>query len=262
MSSASVLSPVLALRGIGKSYGAVVALDGVNLDLHAGEVLAICGDNGAGKSTLIKIVSGAQEPSVGTLTLRGETVRLRSPHDALAKGIATIYQDLALAPRLSIAENVFMGAELTRPLGLPFLRILDKARMAAEARSYLSRLSVAIDDMRRPVERLSGGQRQAVAISRALRWNAGIIIMDEPTAALGVKDTGQVLDLVRKLKADGRTVILISHSMRDVVALATRVAILSRGRKVVDRSIAGLDADDLSHLIMTAASGHGETVAA
>jgi simple sugar transport system ATP-binding protein len=207
-------------------------------------------------------VSGAQEASVGTLTLRGETVCLRSPHDALAKGIATIYQDLALAPRLSIAENVFMGAELTRPLGLPFLRILDKTRMATEARGYLSRLSVAIEDMRRPVERLSGGQRQAVAISRALRWNAEVIIMDEPTAALGVKETGQVLDLVRKLKADGRTVILISHSMRDVVALATRVVILSRGRKVVDRPIEGLDADDLSHLIMTAAARPGEAVAA
>jgi ABC-type sugar transport system ATPase subunit len=153
-----------------------------------------------------------------------------------------------------------MGAELTRPLGLPFLRILDKRRMAAEAKSYLSRLSVSIDDMRRPVERLSGGQRQAVAISRALRWNAALIVMDEPTAALGVKETGQVLDLVRKLKAEGRTVILISHNMRDVVALATRVVILSRGRKIVDRPIDGLDADDLSRMIMTAATRPAEAL--
>src|SRR5215217_6242803 len=131
MVPASTSSPILSLRGIGKRYGAVVALEAIDLDLYAGEVLAICGDNGAGKSTLIKIVSGAQVASGGTLALRGEVVRLRSPHDALVKGIATIYQDLALASRLSIAENVFMGAELTRPLGLPVLRILDKARMAA-----------------------------------------------------------------------------------------------------------------------------------
>jgi ABC-type sugar transport system ATPase subunit len=143
-----------------------------------------------------------------------------------------------------------MGAEITRPLLFPFLRVLDKKRMARDARAYLSRLSVTIDDMARPVERLSGGQRQAVAISRALRWNAEIIIMDEPTAALGVKETAQVLDLIRKLKAEGRTVILISHNMRDVVALADRVAILGAGRKYVDRPLDGLGADDLSHLIM------------
>ncbi len=249
---------VLSLRRVGKSYGPVLALSEVDLDLRRGEVLAICGDNGAGKSTLIKIVSGAEQATAGTMTLRGEAVHFRSPHDALSKGVATIYQDLALAPRLSIAENVFMGAELTRSLGLPFIRVLDKARMAADSRGYLGRLSVVVDDMRRPVERLSGGQRQAVAISRALRWNADIIIMDEPTAALGVKETAQVLDLVRRLKAEGRTVILISHNMRDVVALATRVAILSRGRKVVDRSIDGLDADDISHMIMTAASRPSE----
>jgi len=164
--------------------------------------------------------------------------------------VATIYQDLALAMRLSIAQNVFMGAELTRPLLFRFLRVLDKKKMAQDARAYLSRLSVSIDDMARPVERLSGGQRQAVAISRALRWNADIIIMDEPTAALGVKETAQVLDLIRKLKAEGRTVILISHNMRDVVALADRVAILGGGQKYVDRPLDGLTADDLSHLIM------------
>ena len=189
------------------------------------------------------------------MTLRGEAVRFRSPHDALTHGVATIYQDLALAMRLSIAQNVFMGAELTRPLLLPFLRVLDKKRMAAQAQAYLARLAVAIDDMARPVERLSGGQRQAVAISRALRWNAEIIIMDEPTAALGVKETAQVLDLVRKLKAEGRTVILISHNMADVVALADRVAILGGGRKYVDRTLDGLSADDLSHLIMNRNAG-------
>jgi ABC-type sugar transport system ATPase subunit len=244
--------PIFAMRSVGKNYGAVQALSGIDLDVHAGEVLAICGDNGAGKSTLIKIMSGAEAPTAGTIRLRGKEVRFGSPHDALEQGVATIYQELALAPRLSIAANVFMGAELTRSLGLPFLRVLDKARMAQEARSYLRRLSVQIDDMARPVERLSGGQRQAVAISRALRWNAEIIIMDEPTAALGVKETAQVLDLVRHLKAEGRTVILISHNMRDVVALASRVAVLKSGRKLHDLPIDGLSADDISHMIMSA----------
>jgi ABC-type sugar transport system ATPase subunit len=159
-------------------------------------------------------------------------------------------QDLALAPRLSIAQNVFMGSELTRPLLLPFLRVLDKKRMAQEARGFLKQLSVTVEDMDRPVERLSGGQRQAVAISRALRWKAEIIIMDEPTAALGVKETALVLDLIRKLKADGRTVLLISHNMRDVVALADRVVIMGAGRKYVDQPLGDLSADDLSRMIM------------
>jgi simple sugar transport system ATP-binding protein len=251
---------MLSLRGVAKSYGAVQALSEVDLDLYPGEVLALCGDNGAGKSTLIKLVSGAEEPSAGSMSLRGEPVRFASPHEALLRGIATIYQDLALAPRLSITENVFMGAELTRAFGLPFLRFLDKRRMAAQARDYLSRLEVRLDDVWRAVERLSGGQRQAVAISRALRWNAEIIIMDEPTAALGVRETAQVLDLIRRLQADGRTIILITHNMRHVVALASRVIILSRGAKVVDRPVEGLQADDISHMIMTA--GRSATVAA
>ncbi len=223
----------------------------VELDIIAGEVVAICGDNGAGKSSLIKVISGAEEASSGTLQMRGRQVVFASPHDALHHGVATIYQDLALAPRLSIAQNVFMGSELTRPLLLPFLRVLDKKRMAQEARGFLKQLSVTVEDMDRPVERLSGGQRQAVAISRALRWKAEIIIMDEPTAALGVKETALVLDLIRKLKADGRTVLLISHNMRDVVALADRVVIMGAGRKYVDQPLGDLSADDLSRMIMT-----------
>lgn len=242
---------LLSLRGIGKSYGPVVAVREVDLDIFAGEVVAICGDNGAGKSSLIKVISGAEEPTAGTLSMRGKPVAFGSPHDALSHGVATIYQDLALAPRLAIYQNVFMGSELTRPVLLPFLRVLDKKKMIAESRRFLSQLSVAITDMTRPVERLSGGQRQAVAISRALRWNAEIIIMDEPTAALGVKETALVLDLIRKLKSDGHTVLLISHNMRDVVALADRVVIMGAGRKFVDRPIDGLSADDLSHMIMS-----------
>ncbi len=243
-------SPIaLSLRQVRKSYGAVEALKGVDLDVPEGRVMAICGDNGAGKSTLIRIISGAQEPSGGELSLGGKRAIFRSPHDALVQGIATIYQDLALAPRLSIWENVFMGAELVRHIGP--LRVLDKRRMAEEARGYLQRLSVPIDDMDRPVERMSGGQRQAVAIARALRWDARVVIMDEPTAALGVKETALVLNLVRKLREEGRTVILISHNMADVVALADRVAILKSGVKVIERDVAGLDADALAHMVMT-----------
>ena len=242
---------VLDIRGLTKSYGAVDALKGVDLVVNDGDVLALCGDNGAGKSTLIKVVSGAQPPSAGTILLKGEPVEFASPHDALAKGIATIYQDLALAPRLSIAENVFLGAELEKPvLRLPFLAMLDKKRMRKEAAAYLARLGVEIADMRVPVEQLSGGQRQAVAICRALRWNAELIILDEPTAALGVRETQRVLDLIRRLRDAGHTIILISHNMSDVMAVASRVAILRGGRKIADVPTAGLDADRLAHMVM------------
>lgn len=242
-------APILSLRGVDKRYGPVVALRQVDLDIAPGELVAICGSNGAGKSSLVKIISGAEDMTSGTLTIRGEPARFSSPHDALEHGVATIYQDLALAPRLSIPANVFMGSELTRPFVLPFLRVLDKKRMAEEARRYLARLSVVVDDMSTQVERLSGGQRQAVAISRALRWQAEIIVMDEPTASLGVRESAVVLDLIRRLKEDGRTVVLVSHNMRDVAALASRVVILEGGRKRVDRPIDGLAADDLAHLI-------------
>ncbi len=249
------MPPLLSLSGVSKNYGAVAALRGVDLDVHDGEALAICGDNGAGKSTLIRIVSGAELPSGGTLALRGTHVRFRSPHDALLRGVATIYQDLALAPKSMIYENVFMGAELTRPF-LPFIPRLDKNGMKIAARGYLSQLNADMRDMTARIENLSGGQRQAVAISRALHWNADLIIMDEPTAALGVRETAQVIDLISKLRQQGKTVVLISHNMADVVAVASRVAILKQGRKVIDRPLDGLTADDLSHMIMS-----GEDVA-
>lgn len=241
--------PLLSVRRLAKRYGAVQALAGVDLDVHVGDVLAICGDNGAGKSTLIRMISGADTPSEGEIRLRGEAVRFASPQDALARGVATIYQDLALAPRLAIYQNVFMGAELARRLGP--LRVLDKKAMIAQASGYMAQLGSAVTDARRPVSSLSGGQRQSVAIGRALRWNAEVVVMDEPTAALGVKETAQVLDLIRALNRTGKTVVLISHNMADVVAVAHRVAILKQGRKVIDRPVAGLDADALSHMVMT-----------
>jgi ABC-type sugar transport system ATPase subunit len=244
--------PILSLRGVGKSYGAVEALAGVSFDVSSGETLAICGDNGAGKSTLIRIVSGALAPSAGEIKLGGDAVHFTSPADALTRGVATIYQDLALAPRLAIYRNVFLGSELLRRTPMPGLKILDKTTMRAESQRLLARLRIAIADMDRPVNALSGGQRQGVAIARALRWNARIVIMDEPTAALGVKETKQVLGLVRELKAQGITVILISHNMRDVVEVAERALILSGGRLVCDEPLAGWSADRLAAAVMGA----------
>ena len=246
------MTPLLRLRAVAKSYGAVEALRGIDLDVAAGDVLALCGDNGAGKSTLVKILSGAHAPDSGAIEFDGAPVRFASPQDALTRGIATIYQELAVAPRLSVAENVFLGSELVRaPFGLPFPSLLDKRRMRNEALGYLERLGIAIGDAGRPVERLSGGQRQAVAIARALRWNARVVIMDEPTAALGVAETALVLGLVRRLAAEGRTVVLVSHSMADVAAVATRVAILKGGRKAIDRPAAGLDPAALARMVIT-----------
>ena len=242
-------APLVRLAGIRKRYGAVEALREVDLDVEAGEVVAICGDNGAGKSTLIRIVSGAHEPSEGRIEIDGRAVVFGSPIDALGRGVATIYQDLALASRLPIWQNVFVGAELTRAL-MPGVRILDKRAMRDASRRYLARLKVDIQDTDRAIERLSGGQRQAVAIARALHWNARLVIMDEPTAALGVAESRQVLDLIRELHRGGTTVILISHNMAEVVDVATRVIVFKGGRKIADRLAAGLDADDLAHLVM------------
>lgn len=249
------MSALLKLVGLSKDYGAVKALQEVDLEVHEGDTIAICGDNGAGKSTLIRVVSGAETPTRGDVLIRGEPVTFRNPHDALQKGVATIYQDLALAPRSRIYENVFMGAELTRAI-LPFFRILDKKGMKREAQGYLAKLNGDMHDMTARIENLSGGQRQAVAISRALRWNADLIIMDEPTAALGVRETAQVLDLIRSLHDAGKTVIVISHNMADVVAVAKRVAILKHGRKVIDQPLGNLGADDLSHMVMTGKAIH------
>jgi len=250
-SSRSGFSPkhFVRLTGIRKRYGAIDALEGVDLAVDAGEVLAICGDNGAGKSSLVRVVSGAHAPDEGTIEIDGGPVRFGSPQDALAAGVATIYQDLALAPRQPVWQNIFVGAELTRKL--VGIAILDKRRMREESRRYLARLNVELTDTDRTVDTLSGGQRQAVAIARALRWQARLVVMDEPTAALGPAESRQVLDLIRELRRGGTTVILISHNMAEVIAVASRVAVLKGGRKIADRAVDGLTADGLAHLVMT-----------
>lgn len=244
------MTTALQTTSLAKSYGAVHALRGVDLSVQSGEILALCGDNGAGKSTLIRVLSGAHEPSSGDVQLFGQSVRFRSPHDALRQGIATIYQDLAIAPALNIWQNVFMGAEITRSV-VPGLRVLDKKAMRETSSQLLKSLNQTIGDMDVAVSQLSGGQRQAVAISRALLWKARVVIMDEPTAALGVKETAEVLALVRRLREEGVAVILISHSMDDVVSVADRVVVLKAGRKVAESSTSGLTAVRLAQAIMT-----------
>ncbi len=248
------MSAILSVSGAKKSYGAVEALRGADLSIERGEVHAICGDNGAGKSTLIKLISGVETPDSGTIEVRGQAVSFSNPHDALAAGIATIHQDLGLAPRMTIAQNIFMGSEIEkRVLGV---RVLDRKAMADAARGFLSQLNSSLTDMNAPVENLSGGQRQAVAICRALRWKAEIIIMDEPTAALGVRETEQVLKLIRQLRQNGVTVILISHNMNDVVALADRVTILRAGRTVAALETQGLTPESLTQSILSGGTLH------
>ncbi len=243
------MAEILTVRRARKAYGAVEALRHADLEVGAGEIHAICGDNGAGKSTLIKLIAGVELPDEGEILVRGQPCRFATPHDALDAGIATIHQDLGLAPRMTIYQNVFMGSELVRRmLGV---RLLDRAEMIRQSRGFLGRLGSSLTDMTAPVESLSGGQRQAVAICRALRWKAEIIVMDEPTAALGVRETEQVLLLIRQLKETGITVILVSHNMNDVVAVADRVTLLSGGRTVACLPVAGLTPQALSQMILS-----------
>jgi fructose transport system ATP-binding protein len=225
--------PVLEARGLVKRYGHVTALDGADFELYAGEILAVIGDNGAGKSTLIKALSGALVPDEGEIFLDGEQIHFSSPIDARRHGIETVYQDLAVAPALDIAENLFLGRELRQPgpIGL-VLRLLDKRKMRQEATRHMSDLKIGIRSMTQAVETLSGGQRQGVAVARASAWARRLVIMDEPTAALGVRETGMVLDLIRRIKGRGLPVILISHNMPNVFEVADRVHIQRLGRRV------------------------------
>jgi fructose transport system ATP-binding protein len=232
-SSTARPTPVFEARGLVKRYGHVTALDGADFELLPGEILAVIGDNGAGKSTLIKCLSGAIIPDAGELRLDGAPVRFHSPMDARQKGIETVYQDLAVAPALDIAENLFLGRELRRRDALgSALRMLDKPRMLAEATRHMQDLKIGIRSMRQAVETLSGGQRQAVAVARAAAFARHVVIMDEPTAALGVKETHMVLDLIRRVRERGLPVILISHNMPNVFDVADRVHIQRLGRRV------------------------------
>jgi fructose transport system ATP-binding protein len=230
---ASKSQPVLEARGLTKHYGHVVALDGTDFEVYAGEILAVIGDNGAGKSTLIKALAGALQPDSGEIFLNGERIHFSSPHDARAKGIETVYQTLAVAPNMNIYENLFLGRELRRPNIFGSLgRMLDKKRMLQEATRHMQALKFDIQSMKQPVSTLSGGQRQGVAVARSAAFAQKVIIMDEPTAALGVKESGMVLDLIRKVRDRGLPVILISHNMPHVWELADRIHVQRLGKRI------------------------------
>jgi fructose transport system ATP-binding protein len=228
----SAATPVLEGRGIVKRFGHVVALDGADFELYPDEIAAIIGDNGAGKSTLIKTLSGALNPDEGEIRLDGNRVHFRSPRDARKVGIETVYQDLAVAPALDIAANIFLGRERRRRGPLGALRMLDKGAMRRHAAQHLAELQIRVGSITQPVETLSGGQRQGVAVARAASWAQRVVIMDEPTAALGVKETRQVLDLIKRVRERGLPVILISHDMPHVFELADRIHIVRLGRRV------------------------------
>jgi fructose transport system ATP-binding protein len=238
--------PVLEARGLVKRYGRVTALDRVDFELRAGEILAVIGDNGAGKSSLIMALSGAMIPDEGELRLDGRPVRFHSPIDARRHGIETVYQGLAVAPAMTVAENLFLGRELVKPglLGRLF-RVLDKERMQALAQTYMAGLGIGVRSTAQPVETLSGGERQGVAVARSAAFARHVVIMDEPTAALGVKEGRMVLELIRRVRAQGLAVILISHNMPHVFDIADRIHIQRLGRRaaVVDpRRISMADA--------------------
>ncbi|MET9868460.1 ATP-binding cassette domain-containing protein [Streptomyces sp. NPDC006386] len=217
-------SPVLALRGVSKRFGAVQALTDVELEVHAGEVVALVGDNGAGKSTLVKTIAGVHPIDEGVIEWDGRSVQINKPHDAQNLGIATVYQDLALCDNIDVVGNLYLGREI-RKRG-----VLDEVEMERRSRELLDTLSIRIPSVRIPIASLSGGQRQTVAIARSMLGEPKLVILDEPTAALGVEQTAQVLDLVERLRERGHAVILISHNMADVKAVADKVAVLRLGR--------------------------------
>ena len=223
---------VLQARGLVKRYGGVTALDGVDFELRAGEILAVIGDNGAGKSSLIKALSGAVIPDEGEILLDGRPVHFKSPIDARREGIETVYQDLAVAPAMTITENLFLGRELLEPglLGRLFRKI-DKKRMLEEATAHMADLKIGIRSMSQAVETLSGGQRQGVAVARSAAFARHVVIMDEPTAALGVKEGNMVLELIRRVRDKGLPVILISHNMPHVFEIADRIHIARLGKR-------------------------------
>jgi ABC-type sugar transport system ATPase subunit len=241
--------PILSAVELSKHFGGLVAVDGVSLDVHPGEVVGLLGDNGAGKSTLIKMISGVYQPDGGQLVLNGHAVSFSSPHDAREAGIETIYQDLALCENLDVGANIFLGREPVRRV-LLVLQAVDRRRMLAESRQILTQLDIRIPGLGRPIRQLSGGQRQAVAIARAIYWNAQLMIMDEPTAALGVPEQRKVLSLVRTLRERGVGVIIISHNLQDVLDVADRVVVMRRGRAVGERQVAETNTSDLLGLMI------------
>ena len=244
-------APILSVRGLTKRFGGVTALEGVGFELHRGEVLALAGDNGAGKSTLIKAISGVHQPDEGEIVYKGERVTLQNPRHAREIGIETIYQDLALADNLDVGANIFLGREPAAPL-FGLIPRLDRKRMRAAAREVLAPLDVDLEERKLglPVRSLSGGQRQAVAIGRAIFWNAELLIMDEPTAALGVPEQRKVIELIKSLRRQNVAVIFISHNLVDIFAVADRILVLRRGLAAGERRPEASSHDEIVRLMV------------
>jgi ABC-type sugar transport system ATPase subunit len=227
-------TPVIEARNITKYYGSIVALENVNMAVYPGEIVGLVGDNGAGKSTFVKVIAGAHQPSAGELFVDGEQCVFHSPQHARKLGIETVYQDLALSGELSVAENMFLGREIRRKGPLGWLGAIDKRAMRQEATNRLEELRIRISSVRLQCGSLSGGQRQAVAVARAIAWGSRIVLLDEPTAALGVEQQHHVAELVEQVRESGTSVLLISHNMPQVHALCDRIIVLYRGEVIAN----------------------------
>ena len=244
--------PILELRKVRKSFGGVRALDGVDLVLYSDEVLAVVGDNGAGKTTLIKTISGAHRPDSGEIYFQGKKVEIRNPRAAREIGIETVYQDLALVNTLDVVENLFLGRFLKR-----FRFFVNRKEMIVRTKDILQRLNINIPFIREPVQNMSGGQRQSLALGRAVAWGGKVVILDEPTAALGVKEKNKVLTLIRQLKEHNVSVIVISHNMRDVFDVSDRIVVLRGGRVVASRMKNETNMEEIVMLITGAIESMG-----
>jgi len=250
-------APILEVRGISKRFGQVQALDHVDFEVYPGEVVGFVGDNGAGKSTMIKIMAGAYQADEGQYVFDGREVHVHSPHDATALGIATVYQDLALCDNLDVVANLYLGREDTFALPGP-LALLDEVDMEKRASEILQQLSIKIPSVRTPVASLSGGQRQTVAVARSAMWDARVLILDEPTAALGVAQTRQVLDLIKRVRDNGIGVVVISHNLANVFAVSDRIIVLRLGRRVATFDVRETSREDVVSAITGAQFGEDD----
>jgi ABC-type sugar transport system ATPase subunit len=250
------MEPMLRAINLTKRFGGLVAVDNASVDLYPGEVVGLVGDNGAGKSTLIKMISGVYQPDGGEIYVEGQKIEFRGPREARDLGIETIYQDLALAENLDVGSNIFLGRELKTPYLGGLIKTIDRHKMREESSEVLKRLDIQVPSLTQQIRNLSGGQRQAVAIARSIYWNARLMIMDEPTAALGVAEQRKVLTLVRTLAEQGVPVIIISHNMQDVFAVADRIVIMRRGKKVAERIAEKTTPDEIVSLMVGAEAVH------
>ncbi len=242
-------APILSVKNVSKHFGAVEALKDVSLDVYPGEVVALAGDNGAGKSTVIKAISGVFSYEVGDIFLDGKRIAFSTPQEARENGIETIYQDLALADNLTVGANIFLGREPMKKL-FGFLPVIDRQKMADVAQETMKRLDFHLERLDAPVAAFSGGQRQAVAIGRAMYWNARLVIMDEPTAALGVPEQRKVMSLIQSLKADGKGIIFISHNLRDIFEVADRIVVFRRGENAGERIPSQTSGDEIVRMMV------------